>query len=268
MQNLQLQDILTTSRFLVDEPSADGRFADDELINYVNLATIQMMLAAEWPEATYFWTSDGVSTGQYMELELPELYSVERVYVAGQLAVPTTIPILEGDPLGTYQQFGPARSPAWAQAPFTGYPVASFQGSPAFSGVPYFPGARPGFYFRGGALGLVPPPTAGYTVALDVYPAPGILANYEDYTFFPQLFKEALAYRTLQYAYFADQTDEGSSRSTLCAKGFADQMKTVILPWKSKFNRNLPNKPMPVPHRTFFQGPPRNPTGRYSRFGG
>lgn len=268
MANLQLQDILTTARYLVDEPSPQGRFADAEMINYVNMATIQTMLKVEWPEATYWWITDGVQGGQYLELQLPEMYSVQRVYVAGQLAVPTDIPTLEGDQIGEYQQYGSTMSPAWTQAPFTGYPVANFQSSPAFASLPYFQGQRPGFYFRGGALGLVPPPTSGVKVSIDVFPAPNVLAQYTDYTFFPQMFKEALAYKTLQYAYFADQTDEGNSRSTQAAKGFEMQMTEILIPWKKRFNRNLPNKPMPVPHRTVFQGPPRYPTGRYSRFGG
>jgi hypothetical protein len=267
MANLTALDIVTTVRNLANEPSSQGRFADLEIYNYINMATIQVMVRTEWPEATYSWTSDGINIGPNTELNLPEIYALLRVYVAGQPCVPSSIPILEGDAIQNPDMSGTAYQPRWVQAPFTGYPVASQIGGPASASLPYFQGQRPSYYMRGGALGIAPPPRAGYTVSFDCYPAPSILAAPSDITFFPQLFKEAIAARTMAYMYFADNTDGGNSRSSQSMQQYDDQIKNVLLPWKMQFMRNLPNKPMPVPHRTFFQGPQKRPTGSASRFG-
>lgn len=264
MANLALSDLLAAVRFFLSEPSTQGRFPDPELTTYINMACVQTMIRVEWPEATYSLTSDGV----HREYPLPELYALLRVYVAGQECVPTTIPLLEGDALQIYDNSGTNQVPQWTQAPFTGYPVASGVSMPNSNALPYFTGQRPSYYTRNsGILGILPPPTAGWNVAIDVYPAPPTLVNPGDLTFFPQLFKEAIAWQAMTYAFFAENDQGANQTMQICAAQFEKQA-TILTAWKSKFVRNLPNQPMPMPHRMYFQGPPRGPRGSSSRFGG
>jgi hypothetical protein len=112
---------------------------------------------------------------------------------------------------------------------------------------------------RGGYIGIVPPPTAGATLAIDGYPTPIILANPGDTSFFPQLFKEAIAWRALMYAFFA-MGGAGDTALQAASMGYEDQITKVLMPWKAGFNRNFPNQFTPTPHRR--QGPPKLPTRR------
>lgn len=268
MAGATLAQLRAICRRLLAQPNIAGRFPDIVLNGNINLALHQVMLAVEWPEFTFYFS---VPPGTVTVFELPKegVTSVLRVFSNGQECAPSSQDILQGTPYGIYGgSTAPTYAPEWTLAPVTGYPVARQMSAPSTAmSVPYFLGQEPTWFLKGQSqLVVLPPPAPGTIVSMDVYPAIIELTNDDDTCPFPLFFGECIAMRALVYSFF-EQGPVASQQLTLTTAGFKEQ-KDILIEWKRKLTRNLPNPTiLHTSPRTYYTGPPRWPQSR-SRMGG
>jgi len=181
---MQTQDVITLARSYLNDPSSAGRWSDATLINFYNIASQEVIRDVEFPESRVTTTT----VANQQEYATPELITVYRVYLAGQLLTPTTLQVLEGHQSMDYDQnalsgypvtttqtpgsggppgtTGPY-SPSWNVTPPAAYPVANAFGPPVADAQMWGPNQRPRYYFRGGSIGIVPAPAGVYDLVLD-----------------------------------------------------------------------------------------------------
>lgn len=191
-----------------------------------------------------------MTTTGIQEYTMAENLKILRVYVAGQLIVPTDIPSLEGDQLQYYDQTGLNNAPQWLTQTSTVYPVTNTPtGYPVTGALPFMAGMRPMFYIRGGNIGFVPQPAGAYAVRLDLIPVPPVLANLSDPSIFPSVADEAVVWKSLELAYFSDSNIE---KASYCRNNFEQEMKK-LRSWINDYKHQAPHTPMPITYRALFR---------------
>jgi len=261
-----LSDLITFTRLLLAEPeqTATGRWADTDLTTFINQAHTQIALDLDWPESTY----TGTTVMGTQEYPLPETLKILRVYVAGMPIVPTTIPALGGDQLEIYDRSALNNQPQWVAQPEETYPIQTGTtgtgnggwGRGADAGnTPWSIGNRPRFYMRGGNIGFVPIPAGAYLAQIDFVPQPPPLINPTDVSIYQTTFKDALCWKTTEYAMFSDN----NSMLSTCVQSYqAELMK--LRAWKEDLIKMLPRGVFPITARTNFRGPcGKRMTSRY-----
>src|SRR5271157_3351558 len=107
---MTLADLLTTTRDLLAEPDATGRFSDNELTRFINEGQNKLALAIRWPEGVLL----GATTANIQEYTLSEdCLAPKRIYLNGQQLAPTTLGYLEGIQMNEYDQTGTNNLPEW-----------------------------------------------------------------------------------------------------------------------------------------------------------
>jgi hypothetical protein len=198
---------------------------------------------------------------------MPELLKILRVYIAGQPIVPTTIPALQGDQIEMWDQTfqaGQTNGTQWQNQPAVAYPnIQASQGSPNAGNTPWTVGERPRFYMRGGNMGFVPIPSGSYAVQVDLVPTPPTLVNVTDDSVYPTNFKDAIVWKTCEYAFFADT----NSLMATAVQNYQAELAKLRF-WKTDLQKMLPRGVFPITVRTYFRGPvTKRPTSN-GRIGG
>lgn len=234
-------------RLLTSEPDATGRWSSTDVATLINQSRYSISAELDWPQGNI--TSSTVA-GQ-MEYTLPTVTKILRVYVGGQIIIPTSIPSLQGDQIEFYDQTAANNAPQWNSQNATVYPVTgtSFAG-PYPSTLPFVQGARPQWYQRGGNLGLVPPPAGIYTISIDIVPRPAALAALTDVdNCYDEFFKEAICQGAVMRALQADKDQQSRMAA---AQARAEEMKR-LKSWVEDMTAGAPRGPMPVVYRGFYQ---------------
>jgi hypothetical protein len=246
-----LNDLLNFTRVLLAEPqqSPTGRWSDADLTTLINQSQTQIALDVDWPESTY----SGFTQASVQEYSMPETLKILRVYLGGQPIVPTTIPALGGDQIEVWDDSALNRQPQWkAQIP---QPYPFLLGKGGCSGTnagntPWFQNERPRFYPRGGNIGFVPTPNGAFFVQVDLVPQPPMLVLATDVSIYQTSFKDAICWKAVEYAMFADN----NSMMSMAAQNYQAEL-LKLRAWKADYQKMLPRGVFPVTARTNFQGP-------------
>lgn len=179
-------DIISLARANLSDTQAQGRYSDASMLLWTSRIVQEMVRRLAFPESRVTVTGGTVANTQ--EYAMPEPIRTLRVYVAGQLIVPSNLQTLEGHQIQLYDQSGntgpPAvgtggptgnvgtASPGWTTQVALTAPVLQELGYPAPDAMPWYQGSRPRFYWRSGGpgflLGLVPAPlTVAASIAVD-----------------------------------------------------------------------------------------------------
>lgn len=244
---MQLSEELTYFRVLVSEPDNTGRWSDTDATNLINQSRYSIALEVDWPQGNISCTT----TGSVTEYALPAITKVLRVYLAGQVIIPGSIPTLQGDQIEFYDQTATNNQPQWNNQTAATYPVSGTSfGAPYPSSLPFMAGMRPTWYLRGGSIGLIPPPVAAYTLSIDVVPRPAALVNLTDIdNCYDQFFKEAICQGA---AALAAQADKDSDSYQIAANA-REKALGRIKSWLADLQSGAPKGPMPVVYRGFYQ---------------
>lgn len=266
---LTVAQIVTQARRLLNDPSAQGRWSDASLISFTDEAQQLLTRDVEFPQSRL--TAPTIVNQQ--EYATPDLLNVYRVYLAGQLLVPTTKQILEGHQTQEYDQGldsgimqpgiqtpgsgGPpgtqgSFTPAWNIQSPEAYPVANAWGSPAPDAQPWFTGQRPRYYFDGGVIGFVPAPSSIVTMCIDCLRVPDPLANLIDITIFPYNFRTAMVWKVVEFAKFADNDQTASEQRMYASQMYEKEMRKLRTTYKF-YAGDAPRMPKMFTNRTLYQ---------------
>lgn len=266
---MQTQDVVTLSRSLLNDPASTGRWSDATLINFYNVASQEVIRDVEFPESRI----TGVTVANQQEYPTPELIAVYRVYVAGQLLVPTTLQVLEGHQSMDYDQHalsgfpgtatqtpgsgGPPGttgpySPSWNVTPPVAYPFANSWGAPVPDAQIWAPGQRPRYYFRGGSIGLVPAPAGVYDIVIECLRVPSQSLNLTDASIFPSNFKQALAWKVCELAKFSDDGDRASESRNYATQRYEACVRKLRADRK-RYDGDAPRGPKMFTYRRSYQ---------------
>lgn len=240
---MQASDVITDARTLLNEPNANGRFSDANMLSYLSIAVKEVTRELRFPDSRmWFSTTSGVQ-----EYELQEVLRIYRVYYAGELLPRTDIPTLEGYHIQLYdntaQGAGPSGgipggvptlyytpvAPQWSSAPITGAPSLNGGGT-SFAqpySQPWYPGRRPVYYLRGGNLGIVPPPGGSVPVAIDCVRQPAQISNDSQVLTLPDIAREALMFKVCLLAYQSDRGAEAQALRQNMANSYAQELQNV-----------------------------------------
>lgn len=258
---MQASDPISLSRIYLAEPgngvpgNVGSRWSDANLLTLEYPALRAVARDVEWPEGTVQFSTQ-VNVQEYTLLPIAKLL---RVYVlsggAPQILQPTSIPLMQGDQIELYDQSSGSNNfqPQWTAQTPESYPVSNSQFGAGNSPIPYFPGQRPQYYLRGANLGLIPAPSAQYTVIVDMIPMPQQPTALTSPLYFPDDFAEAIAWKICEQAWVGD-AQRASSDATWpnqAASNYAREVAKLRL-WKSDFNPNLSSRPQILTYRTLF----------------
>jgi hypothetical protein len=242
------QDVLNLFRELANDPSNKGRWSDTVLLSYLSEAAQEATRDTGFPQNRYVFST--VAGQQEYQLQF-ECLRYDRVYVAGQLIVPTSINTLEGRQIQMFDQGrqsgvvpqqpssgsgGPPGSvngqlvPAWVDQSPEAYPfTGTGYGFPAPDAAPWTIGQRPRYYTRslGAVIGLVPAPLAIYTVTIDgLFVPPQITSTTQTLTY-PAQFKRLLAWKMLELASYSDNGDRAQQQNQNAAAMYEKIMAKI-----------------------------------------
>jgi hypothetical protein len=196
-----------------------------------------------------------VTVPNIQEYALPEIIFIKRVYVAGQLIVPTTKQVLEGHQDESYDQGlgnavptptapiagggGPPGntgmySPAWTDQAPASYPVTNVWGSPAPDAQSWFMGQRPRYYLEGGVIGLVPSPLAEYALCIDCLRVPDQIVDLNQNLVLPSNFRLALAWQMVALARFADDNDRSTAAAQAAEQKYDAEIRKLRMDQKRR----------------------------------
>lgn len=237
------------------------------MIAFVDRAQKWIIRNLKWPESRFAFQS----IPNVQEYQIPEVIRILRVYMQGQPIVRSDIPTLEGQQIQLNDQTGtgggpgglinpttaPALvggnySPQWTGTPPAVYPVPSSLNAPSPSAAPWIVGQRPRYYMRGGMLGFVPIPLGTYQIVVDCIAQPYTLVNLADACVLPDVALDALAWKTCEFSYYADPTNQSAGDSRNYATSEFQKAMAELKSWKKTMDGVGPRGPNVLPLRTFY----------------
>jgi hypothetical protein len=245
---MQLSQIDNLFRVYTSETDpVNGRWTYADVATLANQSRWAINSELDWPQGTVSATT---ITGQ-MEYQLPLLTKVLRVYLSGQLLVPTTIPQLNGEQIEFWDQTAANNIPQWLAQTNTVYPVTgTAYGAPYPSTLPFYQGMRPMWYLRGGNIGFVPQPAGAYPITIDIVPRPAALVNQTDVdNMYDQFFLEAIVQGMVMRAMQADRDMDARMAAALAFKQEMGKLQS----WVADMRSGAPRGPIPVVYRAFYQ---------------
>jgi hypothetical protein len=206
-----------------------------------------------FPDARY--VIDTIANQQAYFLD-PAPLRVDRVYLNAQPLVPvdSDINTLEGHQIGLYDQSaqqgiqpvggdGPPGqtgryAPQWIAAAPVGYPFPNNNGMP--TGLPYQPGSRGQYYWRGGEVGIVPAPqsTSEVLVIEGILIVPALTALNQT-TMYPDTWALALAWKMCEFARFSDDSDRAAESRNYAASQY-DALMVEARMWNRRRTGDQP----------------------------
>ena len=271
-------DPITLARSLLnDVPHAAGtRFSDPTLLNFLGTVQEEITRDVRFPAAR-------ISAGtqpNIQEYQLPDtVIEIFSVYVNGQLVVPSDLPTIEGHQIQVYDQGslggtnvqtagsgGPTGTagtftPRWNVQPPSAYPVTNNGCWPAPDAQTWSTGMRPRWYRRGGYLGIIPAPNSGPPVVngipqnnlvIDCVMLPDDPLNLTDLSWFPRLYKKALAMGIVYYAKFSDDTQSTKESRNEAKQSYMEQVGKLRM-WAAGFKGDAPDGPRYTSNRPFYE---------------
>jgi hypothetical protein len=252
---------------MLNDPSSSGRWSDATLISFYNQAASQLVRDVEFPQSRII----GQTIMNQQEYPLPEFIRIIRVYVAGQLVVPTSLQVLEGHQIEVYDQgqgdgisqtvpatgsggppgVVPGFAPGWVVQSPASYPVSNSWGPPAPSSQVWFNGQRPRYYFRGGSIGLVPAPSGIVDIVIEGLRVPTPVINLTDAIPFPFNYGQALAWKVCELAKFSDDDDRAADQRNYAAQQYEIHMRRIRQINKS-YDGDGPRRPNFRTYRGFY----------------
>lgn len=265
---MQVSDVVTFVRTLLDESNSAGRWSDAELIQFVDRSAKMLVRDMKWTESRFVFNT--VATVQ--EYALNEVITILRVYVGGQELTRTDIPSLEGYSIQLYDQTangsGPGGlinpgeasvllvcsvAPQWTSQVAETYPIQNSQlGYPAPYATPWYPGRRPAWYMRGGNLGFVPPPAGVIAVVVDCVRQPSTLTQLTTVMSLPDITLDALAWKTCYFCYFSDRNSESKQLRDDAALNYKMSLADIRT-WRRTYDGSGPKGIKLLEERGFFQ---------------
>jgi hypothetical protein len=122
--------------------------------------------------------------------------------------------------------------------------------SPDAGNTPWHCNERPRFYPRGGNIGFVPMPNGAFFVQVDLIPQPPALVLPTDVSIYQTSFKDAICWKTVEYALFSDN----NSMLSIASQNYQGEL-LKLRAWKQDYQKMLPRGVMPITARTNFRGP-------------
>jgi hypothetical protein len=249
---MQLTDEIALCRILLAEQT-QNRWTDSDLTNLINRGRQQIAFDVQWPEITFTTSTTPLVSGY----PLPEQQKILRVYLGGQLIVPTSLPDQDGSILQIWDESGTNNAPAWNVEPSSAYPqTATYAGQQATAQT-WTPMGRAVFYLRGGNIFFIPMPSSVATIQIDAVPIPNVLVNPGDYDIFPDNFRDAICWYAVGYALFADKDPMATQ-----ALQMYETCSRKLQAWKNEMLAFRPRTPVIVTYRTLFSDPSTADQGR------
>ena len=262
-------DVLTLLRQVLSDTQTSGRWTDGTLLNFIDRGNKRLVRDVRFPDSRM--TTPTVANQQ--EYQLPPIILPLRIYVAGQLAIPSDIDTLEGHQTGLYDQTtsttgtaplsgsGAASSagpfePQWVEQTPLSYPVSNGWQTPAPDSQPWFIGQRPRYYLRGGYLGLVPAPanTTPVTITVDCIRLPDTITASGQTLTVPDHFMDALVWAAASYAKFADDGQTSAASRDYAEQQYMARMRE-LRGWRKLYDEgDSPSGPKPLTYRARYSG--------------
>ena len=280
------QEPITLARSLLnDVKPAGNRFSDQTYLNWLDTVSKEIMRDVRFPAARI----STVTVQNLQEYQLPEVMEIWTVYVNGQIVVPSDLKTLEGHQTQTYDQGflggtnsqtagsgGPTGTsgtytPKWNVQPPASYPVTNSGCWPAPDAEVWSSsGSRPRYYNRGGYIGLVPAPSNGPPIVdgvpqnnlvIDCVMTPDTLVNVTDLTWYPEIYKPALAFGIVMYGKFADDSQSTKESRNFAQQKYQEQVGKLRM-WAAGFKGDAAEGPKMETNRAFYmRGGYRNSNG-------
>jgi hypothetical protein len=263
---------LALLRQTIGDTNPSGRWLDSTLLGYIDRGNKRIVRDLKFPDSRIVFQSAPGEQEYALIDDLGNPINVlvpQRVYVAGQIAVPTTIAALEGRQIRVYDQGaggaglapspgsgGPIGTagpyaPAWvAQSPLS-YPVGNSWGRTAPDAQPWFTGQRPRFYLRSHVLGLVSAPASPVVdISFDAVILPATIMNAESQLTTPDNFMDAIVYAAAVYA--MQGTEGKSAEAREYETWYQTRMREQRATLKGYYEADAPGGPKPLTSRSRF----------------
>ena len=263
--------------------TASGRWQDATLLNWLDRSNKRLVGEVLFPDSRIYFST---VAGQQL-YEMPLMLKTERVYVAGQLAVPTDQPTLNAEQIWGWDQSsdgstsaGPGgdaapgtvgpNAPLWATQEPLSYPVnpndsetyigyGSIQGgwcTPAPDAQPWYLGSRPRYYWRGGWLGLVPPPSNSdptVTVCGDGIRQPDTITTTGQQLSTPDNFLEAIVWGACVWCFFSNDGNRAAQQAQIAEANYTREKRRLIA-WRWGYEGTKRDGPKPAVLRNRYAG--------------
>jgi hypothetical protein len=182
------------------------------------------------------------------------------VYLNAQPLIPTDSDLntLQGNQIGLYDQTatqGPVQAaggdgppgqtgaymPQWVAAAPQAYPYPNYQlGVGAPTGLPYQPGDRGRYYWRGGEVGIVSPPAGtGETLVIEGILIVPTLTALTQTTYYPDTWALAIAWKICEFAKFSDDSDRAAEARNYAATQY-DKLMADARMWQRRRTGDQP----------------------------
>lgn len=266
-------DVIGLARANLSDTQAQGRYSDASMLLWASRTVQELVRRLKFPEARVTYTNGTIA--QQQEYQFPEMVRTLRVYVAGQLLVPTDLQTLEGHQILLYDQGGNTgvpnagsggptgnagtASPLWTTQSALAYPVLNALGYPSAGVQSWYQGRRPSYYWRGGYLGLVPAPIGGgYSLIVDGVALPPAIEADTDEISIPDSFVPTAACGVEVYALGSDRDDSSLQTRVNKAAEYEARIKELRA-WVQRYNGDAPRGPKMFTLRSFYtRGSHRN----------
>lgn len=254
--NLNSTDLVNGLRLLLADQytASDGRWTQDALLNFIDRGHKRIVRDVRFPDCRI--TFPTVPTSQLYPV--PLMLVTDAVYVAGQLAVPTDVPTLEGRQINYYDQRGDGsttagpysdaplgtvgqNAPLWAVQEPLSYPVSGSWSTPAWPALtqgqfapdaqPWDILSRPRYYWRGGYIGFVPTPANVVTVCIDGVRMPDTIDALDLTMPTPDNFQDAVIWAALALAKYADDGTRADAQRMTAEQNY-EREKRKLLTWR------------------------------------
>lgn len=263
-------DVLLLLRQVLSDLNSSGRWTDSTLLNFIDRANKRVVRDVLFPESRLSAPTALAAGSQFyfQEYQIPQLILINRVYLAGQLCVPTDINTLEGHQIGLYQQNPTASAPTvgsggapgtsgpyapeWSTTTAQTYPVANSGGYPAPDAQPFFAGQRPRYYLRGGYIGFVPPPANTATITIDCIRVPSTITAVGQALTSPDMFMDAIAWGAATYAQFADDQERNAAMRKVAEETYQAR-KSDLMKFRKTYVGDANEGPKPRTYRSSWK---------------
>lgn len=258
-------DPLTLLRLVLGDTNQSGRWTNGTLLSFIDRGNKRVVRDVKFPDSR-LTTTTVANVGEY---QLPPIILPLRVYVAGQLAVPTDINTLEGHQVGLYDQTTggtgalPANTsappgttgpyaPQWVDQTPLSYPVGNSWVTPAPDSQPWYNGQRPRYYLRGGYIGLVPAPANAVTLTVDCVREPDTITATAQAMTTPDVFQDAIVWAAAAYCAYADSSSVGAAQRQIAEENYQRFMRDARA-WRKMYDQgDSPGGPKPLTYRARY----------------
>jgi hypothetical protein len=237
--------------------SGSGRWTQAQLLSFIDRGNKRVVRDVLFPDCRI----ELPTVANVQLYQFPLMLKTDRVYVGGQLIVPTDVSTLGGQQIGYWDSTGQQPPQPYADAPTntTGqaapqwvvttplsYPTTQGQWiTPKPDAEPWYCGSPPRCYWRGGWLGIVPIPTNNdpvTTIAVEGVRQPDIVNALGQTLTTPENFLDAIVWAATSCAKFADDGSRAAAQNQQ-AEAFYEREKRKLIEWRGLYPGEQRNGP-------------------------